>query len=259
MTGHASNSVLSYPTAGDGIAEEESQFDAGRPAVLLWQSETPSITVPGSWTGRDRYPAVSAEANALGWPLATRSSGGGVVPQGPCTLNVTMVTQIRPGFSFEDGYRLICDAVSSALLEFGISSHTGTVSGGFCDGTWNINVGGRKLAGTAQRWRPIQSGGTALSHAAILLSPLPEGVWSLIDETGRQLADADGVSPFSNVALLNLLPRDADLNSVCDAIMLAATSKLAEGQDGIQPMSPQATLSMPAPERRVEQCLTKQS
>jgi hypothetical protein len=45
------------------------------------------------------------------------------------------------------------------------------VEGAFCDGRYNVNLGGRKLVGTAQRWRRRPSDGryVVLAHGAILM------------------------------------------------------------------------------------------
>lgn len=162
------------------------------------------------------------------------------MPQGPETLNVSMVTETHPGFSFDDGYRLIGNAVADALLEFGIVASMGAVDGSFCDGTWNVIVDGRKLAGTAQRWRPRETGNLALIHAAILLRPLPWHIWPLLDALDHEFAQP--VTPGSHIAFQDL--SDADPAMLCDAIARVCNDRLASPSTPLPPKSPQATLAM---------------
>jgi len=47
----------------------------------------------------------------------------------------------------------------------------GEVEGAFCDGRFNVNLDGRKMVGTAQRWRQSKGGQrpVGLVHGALLL------------------------------------------------------------------------------------------
>ncbi len=104
------------------------------------------------------------ELSKVGWPLAVRASGGSCVPQGPGMLNLSMVFPRVREWSLEDGYRLLCAVLGELLASYGLETETGEVPGSFCDGRYNLQSGGRKLVGTAQRWA-----GGERDHAAILL------------------------------------------------------------------------------------------
>jgi len=211
-----------FPTAAEGIAHEEALFGEGRRSVLLWQAEAWSLIVPRAWARRDGFAAASDAAAKRGWPLLVRSSGGGAVPQGPSTLNLAIVTSIEPRAPLQDGYRLICSAVAETLARFGIATNIGAVDGAFCDGAWNVTAGGRKLAGTAQRWRPGRHGNLALIQAAILVEPLPKTVWPALERVHRTLASTVGPRPEAHVTLTDLRPARMRAAAFCGALIRAA-------------------------------------
>lgn len=57
------------------------------------------------------------------------------------------------------------------LREWGGVASVGEIDGAFCDGRYNVNLNGRKLVGTAQRWRQGLGGKrpVVLVHGALLL------------------------------------------------------------------------------------------
>lgn len=113
---------------------------------------------------------VSADA---GWPVLLRETGGEPVPQSAATVNIALV--YAPPRSegdqgrIETGYQRLCQPICDLLIELGGNASVGEIDGAFCDGRYNVNLDGRKMVGTAQRWR--QSGGrpVGLVHGALLL------------------------------------------------------------------------------------------
>jgi lipoate-protein ligase A len=218
--------VAVFRTPPDGIAREQALLAAGCPALLLWRAETTALVVPASWTRRDGFPAARERCAEAGWPLVVRSSGGGGVPQGPGTLNLALVVPARPGFTIEDGFRLICGAVAEALARFEVATDVGAVEGSFCDGAWNVTALGRKLAGTAQRWRACEGGRVALVHAALLLDPPPASFWRALDHAHRVAGLAGPIRPEAHVALSDVLPGGMRIGSVFGALARAAEDRL---------------------------------
>lgn len=107
---------------------------------------------------------------AQGWPIVVRCTGGSCVPQGEGVLNLSIIHPKVRGWHLEDGYRLLCELMQELLAEYGLDATTGEVPGSFCDGRFNLQVGGKKLVGTAQRW----AGGSrdcaaVLAHACLLV------------------------------------------------------------------------------------------
>jgi lipoate-protein ligase A len=219
--------VAVFRTPADGIAREEALLAAGRPALLLWRAETTALVVPASWTRRQGFPAAQERCTGAGWPVIARSSGGGGVPQGPDTVNLALVVPVRPGFTIEDGFRLICGAIAEALTRFEVATDVGAIEGSFCDGAWNVTAGGRKLGGTAQRWRACDGGRVALVHAALLLDPPPASFWTALGHAQQAAGLAGSIRPEAHVALSEVLPGGMRIGSVFGALARAAGDRLA--------------------------------
>lgn len=216
-----------FDTADHGNAREEALFAAGEPAVLLWRTEAPSLVVPRSRARKPGFDALCADAARAGWPVLLRTSGGGAVPQGPGTLNIAVVARMPRGAHIENGYRLICGAIAEALARFDVTTQTGAVNAAFCDGEWNVTAAGRKLAGTAQRWRPAGGGRSlALMHAAIVFNHPPADVWPVLGDVEKH---AGGVIPPRrdvHVSVNDLLPENMRPAAVHGALMRAAEDRL---------------------------------
>ncbi len=92
------------------------------------------------------------------------------MPQGPGVLNLALAFTAPKAATIEDVYRLLATSICSAAEPFGAKLTPGETSGSFCDGVWNLSHDGRKVVGTAQRWRPLSNGETrVLAHALILI------------------------------------------------------------------------------------------
>lgn len=216
-----------FPTAAAGIARERAHFDAGRPAVLLWQAGSDALVVPEAWLRRAGVHDLAPDLDRSGWPLAARGSGGGAVPQGACTLNLAVIAPLPAGARIEDGYRLICGAVAEALCRFEVATATGAVPGAFCDGAWNVTAGGRKLAGTAQRWRLTPEGRVALCHASILMTEPPETVWPALERLHQAAGLTAAPEPGAHVALSQILPETMRPVAFGGALLRAAEDRLS--------------------------------
>jgi lipoate-protein ligase A len=154
---------------------------AREPVACLWQSPA-GLVVPRTYAARPGFAAVQAGFAARGCPVHVRQSGGGVVPQGPGILNLSLAQAFagRPLDHSEAFYRQICTLISDALASFGIDSHTQAVEGSFCDGRYNLAIlePARKVVGTAQVWRLIPGHApdrhVGLVHALILAQCDPD-------------------------------------------------------------------------------------
>lgn len=139
--------------------------------LLFWRPTDTALVAPRNLLrGRS---AVDL-GRQLGCPVVMRDSGGDVVPQTPTVLNIAVMFAAQEPharlLSIESAYDVLCRPLVAWLRDMGLAAGVGAVSGAFCDGRFNITVDGRKLAGTAQRWRHLASGGRAvLAHAAVLV------------------------------------------------------------------------------------------
>jgi lipoate-protein ligase A len=131
------------------------------PSLRIWENPRALVV-----TAREsRLPAFDSACRALaadGWPVVLRDSGGTAVPHGPGILEVSLALPLDrlPPHALEAIYGALCEPVRIALAELGVETAYGEVEGSFCDGRFNLVAGGRKIAGTSQRWR----GGLPPSH-----------------------------------------------------------------------------------------------
>jgi len=76
----------------DPTLAEQPLFDRardGEAVALLWQAPQ-GFVVPGSYGKFAELPAVSEQFASRGWPVWQRRSGGGLVPQGPGIVNLSL-------------------------------------------------------------------------------------------------------------------------------------------------------------------------
>ena len=96
-----------------------------------------------------------------------------MVPQSPATVNLQLAYPARathPAVAAEQHYRHLCALLQKLFAAFAIPTDYHSVPGSFCDGRFNLAVGGRKIAGTAQYWqrRAAPPQHTVLASAVII-------------------------------------------------------------------------------------------
>lgn len=148
-------------------------LQTGDSALRLWTPRDSALVVPAKLTHAPHYAAARDVLATHGLPLLVRGSGGDVVLQAPGTVNVELVLALEADAAKRLGvtgaYGLICAPLVDWLRSLRLDAGTGAVAGAFCDGRFNVTIAGRKLAGTAQRWRAGRGGRQALlAHAVIL-------------------------------------------------------------------------------------------
>lgn len=137
---------------------------------------TPALFAPRALAPPGRFAAAAAGSAARGWPVVVRASGGDLVPQAPGLLNLSLVwRQAGLDASLAAAYERLGRPLLAGLAAVGLRAGYGTVAGAFCDGRYNLVVAGRKIAGTAQRWKIIGAAGrqprelAVLAHAVLLV------------------------------------------------------------------------------------------
>lgn len=143
----------------------------------VWRTEK-CLVVPRSLSTDVHFHEAAAFMADVGWPVRIRDTGGDVTPQCPDIINVTHVFILtQPSEqNVQQSYVRFCGPLLAYLADCGIKAYLSGVERAFCDGKYNIAVNGKKLAGTAQRWRPFTTSQghqaiAGLAHAAILSAP----------------------------------------------------------------------------------------
>jgi lipoate-protein ligase A len=176
---------------GDPLDAEEALLQkaaSGDAVAHIWEAPV-SLVVPRSY---QRYPALADARAAFArrdCPVWLRLSGGGLVPQGPGVLNLSLAYPVRAsmGALSEAVYVHLCTILADALHPLGVLTHWQAVEGSFCDGRFNLAWGpgdvahssARKIAGTAQYWRRVPGSAgeqplyAVLAHAVLLVDADP--------------------------------------------------------------------------------------
>ncbi|MDE4779142.1 lipoate--protein ligase family protein [Klebsiella quasipneumoniae subsp. similipneumoniae] len=191
---------------------------AGEAVAQLWQAPQ-GFVVPGSYRQFADLPAVSAHFAARGWPVWLRRSGGGLVPQGPGIINLSLAWPVQQplGEAAEPIYHSLCAVLQRTLARFGVASHPRAVSGSFCDGRYNLACGegeaARKIVGTAQYWRPLTASGghVVLAHAVILIDVDLSAAHQAANAFEAQLGSERVYRADKTVTLAQLLPGERHL------------------------------------------------
>lgn len=143
--------------------------------VLFWRPADQALVMPRRMSRLEHFEAASAQLAGAGWPVLLRETGGEPVPQSHSTVNIALVYAAPRSEGdqgrIEKAYQRLCLPLCEVLQEWGGVASVGEIEGAFCDGRYNVNLNGRKLVGTAQRWRQAAAGKgpVVLVHGALLV------------------------------------------------------------------------------------------
>jgi lipoate-protein ligase A len=175
--------------------------------LLFWQPSDRALVMPRRLNRLPGFEHASDVSAAAGWPVLLRETGGEPVPQSAATINIALV--YAPPRSegdqnrIETGYRRLCDPICQLLDELGGVSSLGKIDGAFCDGRFNVNLDGRKMVGTAQRWRQSKGGSrpVGLVHGALLLDNERESMVAAVNRFNEACGLEQRVRAESHIAL----------------------------------------------------------
>ncbi|MBU3059432.1 lipoate--protein ligase family protein [Pseudomonas indica] len=189
--------------------------------LLFWRPQKQALVMPRRLSRLAGFEAAQAHCQALGWPVALRDTGGEPVPQSPAVLNVALAYAVPREESeltrLETAYLRLCDPLCDWLRAAGLEPGLGEVEGAFCDGRYNVNLRGRKLVGTAQRWRrrPGDGRNVVLAHGAVLMENQRQAMVELVNAFYERCGLDDRCRVDAHIALGECLdevwPRSADL------------------------------------------------
>ncbi|SDH91041.1 lipoate--protein ligase family protein [Pseudomonas panipatensis] len=186
------------------------QEEAG---LLFWRPLQPALVMPRRLSRLPGFAVAEADCRALGWPIALRDTGGEPVPQSPAVLNVALCYAVplddNEQTRIDTAYQRLCQPLCDWLEAFGLDAGLGEVDGAFCDGRYNVNIAGRKLVGTAQRWRRRHSDGryVVLAHGAILMENQRDAMVEVVNAFYRACDLPAVCRASSHVALEEHLPQ----------------------------------------------------
>jgi lipoate-protein ligase A len=202
--------------ADDALYDERLfEHAAVQPTALIWRARE-SLVVPRSYRRFDAFEPTREVFSRRGWPVDVRQTGGGIVPQGPGIINLSLAWRVEgpPMQHAEAGYLLICDILARALNERDVVSFPSEVEGSFCDGRYNLAVTHQarpvKIAGTAQAWRRIPGSvhsHIGLIHALVMVEADTDALTALANEFEAAIGSDRRYRPECVVSLHELLPQ----------------------------------------------------
>ena len=139
--------------------------------LMLWQAKTPALVLPSG----KKWPHSDELENALqtiGWRLLARKTGGAPVPQLPGIINLSYIYQwpSKGPYDIKLSYQNLCSVLTQFFISLGVKTDIHATPHSYCDGDYNLNIEGKKVAGTAQRVVLKKDGGrVVLSQACILV------------------------------------------------------------------------------------------
>jgi lipoate-protein ligase A len=143
--------------------------------------------------------------------VVIRRTGGGPVPQGPQTLNISLASAAPRAAApdIDASFAAFAGWLGDALRACGLAPEIGEIEGSCCPGRYDIAIGGRKIIGIAQRRRMGRRQGrhgdtlltATLVHAMLWLEgSLDDGV----DALERFLAETGAPQSFHRARMATL-------------------------------------------------------
>ena len=239
----APESPLAFTLLAEPEGATDPRFDeallgmaaAQGPVACIWQTAQ-GLVVPRTYRRFNTFEATCERFAAQGWPVTVRQTGGGIVPQGPGIVNLSLayVVQGPPLRHSEPGYRLICRVLAEALSSLGVASFPAAVEGSFCDGRYNLAVscGGEavKIAGTAQMWRRLPDRPehhAGLVHALVLVDVDGDAMTRLANEFEAALGSTRRYRSDRVVSVARLL-------GAAQPLQARLTNALAQSVENLQ-------------------------
>ncbi|MEL7384364.1 MAG: lipoate--protein ligase, partial [Pseudomonadota bacterium] len=136
------------------------QTDQLSQVLLLWQVKSPTLVLPAGkkWPISDELEQGLEDTN---WKLFSRKTGGAPVPQVPGIINLSHIyhwPEDQP-YDIKKAYLDLCSVLTVFFEQLGVNVDVHATPYSYCDGDYNLNIGGQKVVGTAQRVLLKKGGG----------------------------------------------------------------------------------------------------
>lgn len=150
------------------MALVKSVAGSNKSMVRFWTNQK-ALVVAASDTRLSGFDLAASALSKDGFRIVRRSSGGTAVVHVDGVLNMSWAFPVdtRKTVSMDQTYRVMLDPLQRFLASVGIRAEVGEVEGAYCNGSHDVSVSGKKIAGTAQRVCCVNQRRIALSHLTL--------------------------------------------------------------------------------------------
>ncbi|MGQ0333468.1 lipoate--protein ligase family protein [Halomonas elongata] len=212
-----SDTVLYRPSVQEGLAAEEALLESvcrgeSHLECLAWSPHDRALVMPRRHARLEGFDEARSRLEGQGWPVLFRATGGTPVPQGPMVVNLALVVRCEVRSSaahLEWGYHRLGDPWCDWLASLGVAeADLGEVAGAYCDGRFNVRIAGRKLVGTAQRWRRVKGSRdmALLVHGAMQVDGEPSMLVEVVNAFQEVVDDPQRFQPDAHITLRQAVP-----------------------------------------------------
>jgi hypothetical protein len=188
--------------------------------IRFWESIEQCIVAPAGMALREpNFPAACKALAEFGWPVYQRRTGGCITPQARGILNVTQVFRAPLELGIDESYDRLCSPIELVLKNFGHTATRGSLPEVFCNGRHNVQIDGKKFAGTAQRRSLCRDEATSvaiLNHALMIIDPLPMIAFEALRLFHKELGGTVSIHPNAH-GWLSSQPRSTFVSALAAA------------------------------------------
>ena len=211
--------------AAQRLAQELEWFDAldaSSNTLSIWQPQR-ALAVTALEAAMPNFAAATQAAQARGFAVQVRKSGGGCVCLGPGTLVISHLYGAS-GDDIRRSYRDFAAKLITAIARVRIPLRIGKVAGAYCDGHFDLSCNGLKVGGIAQRRRARAGNANVWVHAVLSVEARSLGLPMEVAAFYRDLQSDRHLRDAATTALACCIPAArsgadaaADLMSRCMA------------------------------------------
>lgn len=150
--------------------------------LTVWRCQR-ALLVTRSETRLPHFDGAAAKMESVGWPVLLRKSGGGACPVASGTVQVSTIEAVSSGIRMNAKYAVLTELIQSTLGFFQIVAQTGSVTGAYCPGSYDLAVQGKKIAGMSQHWFRNRCGiRCVVTAASINIEEPPDVLASMVNQ-----------------------------------------------------------------------------
>jgi octanoyl-[GcvH]:protein N-octanoyltransferase len=189
----------------DALLEKVVALPSGSSCLRIWENRNCLVTTRPV-AKRKEFAEAAKLSEQSGWPVHIRSSGGSTVIHRPGIMNISLAVaagtrRVQPNASYADLTALL----QAAFRKLYVEAFVGPIAGAYCDGSYNLCLNGKKIAGTASRIVRRNNQTAYICHASIAVYGSPERDISRISKFERSVGLEHVYATSSHTTLMDTM------------------------------------------------------